>query len=338
MGGALGNACREYRRACGAGSMIARPAATPAALDATRRAPEGAAHAPPHPHGSPRTCARIRVSGTRLDPAAALAWRAAAIVLDARTAEAFAAGHLAGAGRLGTAEFVPRRPELPPRHARVLVVHDDPALAEAAARALVALEYTDVGWLDVPLAEWPDGHASRAPEAPLWRPSPFLARVRERLAPGAALDVASGSGRESVYLARHGWSVEAWDHDPTALERAAALADREGVALTTRGIDVERVQDLPPARPWDTIVVCRFLHRALFPWLEAALAPGGTLVYETFRRGQERHGRPRQARFLLNSGELASAFPSLDVELHEESEAPGGPVMAHLLARRRGGR
>ena len=83
-------------------------------------------------------------------------------------------------------------------------------------------------------------------------------------------------------------------------------------------------------------MVVRFLHRPLLPWLERALAPGGALVYETFRTGQERHGRPKQARYLLQPGELTTAFPSLVVEHYEEVEPEGGPVLARLLARRPG--
>jgi rhodanese-related sulfurtransferase len=270
----------------------------------------------------------------RLDAAGAAAWLPGASVLDARAEAAFAAGHVAGAGRMSADEFGARRPELPPRTARVLVVHDEPAQAHAAALDLVALDYREVAWLDAPLGTLPGGHASREPGAVLWRPSPFLAAVRERLKPGRALDFASGAGREAVHLALHGWQVEAWDHDNGALERAVTLAARAGVTVATRVIDLERVQDLPAPRPWDTIVVCRYLHRASFPWLEGALSAGGTLVYETFRRGQEVHGHPRQARFLLEPGELASAFPSLRIERYEESEPAGGPVMAHLLARR----
>jgi SAM-dependent methyltransferase len=117
-------------------------------------------------------------------------------------------------------------------------------------------------------------------------------------------------------------NVETWDHDPDALARAVALAAREGVRIRTRVVALESPGELPPPAPWDTIVVCRYLHRPLFPWLERALAPGGTLVYETFRRGQELRGRPRNERFLLAPGELARAFPSLRVELHEESDRP----------------
>jgi len=271
---------------------------------------------------------------TPLGPGGAQAALAHALVLDARDEAAFAAGHLPGAGRIGRSEFRPRRAELPPRTSEVLVVHDDPAEARATAEALIGLGYRHVAWLDVPLADMPDGRGSRAQAERIWRPSPFLAGVLDRLPRGRALDLASGSGREAVFLALHGWDVEAWDHAPDALERAQALASRSGVRITTRVAELERGGPPPPERPWDVITVFRFLHRPLFAWIERALAPGGALVYETFRVGQEMHGRPRQARFLLGHGELASAFPSLRAELLEDSEPAGGPVMSRLLARR----
>jgi SAM-dependent methyltransferase len=269
-----------------------------------------------------------------LDSAAAAAWRADAIVLDARERHAFALGHLPGAGRMSLAEFGERRAELPPRHVRVLVVHDDPSRAREAAEELVALEYREVGWLDEPLARMAHGAASREPEARLWRPCPFLERMLPRLARGRALDLASGAGRESVFLALAGWRVDTWDHDPEALARADALATRNGVTIATRVVELEAAPMPDPGPGWDTIVVCRFLQRPLFPWIESALAPGGTLVYETFRRGQEAYGRPKQDRYLLEPGELTRSFPSLAVEEYEEHDPPGGPVVARLLARR----
>ncbi len=269
-----------------------------------------------------------------LAPGAARARLADAIVLDVREENAFARGHLAGAARLAPAEFGERRAELPPRTACVLVVHDEPAAARAAAETLAALEYRDVAWLDAALAEFPGGHTDLGPAARAWRPSPFVERMRPHLAPGRALDLAAGSGRESVFLAMHGWQVEAWDHDPVALARASALAARHGVELSTRVVELETADAGPGT--WDAIVVCRFLHRPLFPWIERALAPGGTLVYETFRRGQEVHGRPKQPRFLLEPGELTASFPLLRVECYEEHEPEGGPVMARVLARRPG--
>lgn len=256
-----------------------------------------------------------------------------ALILDARDPGPFALGHLPGAGRFTPAEFRERRAELPPRTADVWVVHDAVEAAREAAEQLAFLGYAHVRWLDVPLDALTDGHADSAAAARLWRPSPFLERVLPLLPAGRALDFACGTARESVYLALHGWRAEGWDHDPDALARAGALAARHGVAITTKVVELEAPLPVPePA--WDVIVVCRFLHRPLFPWLEASLAPGGALVYETFRTGQERYGRPLNPRYLLQPGELSSAFPSLRVEHYEESEPEGGPVMARLLARR----
>jgi len=115
---------------------------------------------------------------------------------------------------------------------------------------------------------------------------------------------------------------------------AAALAERNGVRITTTVRDLERREvDLPVER-YALVTVFRFLHRPLFPRIERAIAPGGWLVYETFRRGQERFGRPTHPRFLLDDGELSSAFPRLTVEHYEEPRPEDGPITARLLARK----
>ena len=258
----------------------------------------------------------------------------AATVLDVRDPAAFARGHLAGAGHLPRAEFAARRTELPPRDAWVLVVGESPEQARAAAADLEALGYARVDWLDAPLATLSTGLADRGPAARLWRPAPFLEQMLPRLAPGLALDLAAGAGREAVFLAMHGFTVEAVDDDPDILARAEALAKRNGVRITTRVVDLERRGAAVPQERYGLVIVFRFLHRPLFPHIERALAPGGRLVYETFRRGQARYGRPSHPRFLLDDGELRSAFPSLVVEHYEEPDPAGGPITARLLARR----
>lgn len=269
-----------------------------------------------------------------LPPAAAEQALASSALLDAREERSFAAGHVRGAANVPADAFAARRAELPPRETAVLVLHASAGEARRAAEALAALGYADVAFLDAPLASLAGGEADRGPAACIWRPSPFLERVLPLLPPGRALDLAAGSGRESVTLALHGYVVEAWDHAPEALERAAALAARHGVSLETRVVDLEAGSLPAPATPWDVVVVCRFLHRPLFRWIERAVAPGGALVYETFRQGQEAFGRPTQPRFLLRPGELASAFPSLSVEQFEEVDPEGGPILSRLLARK----
>lgn len=256
-------------------------------------------------------------------------------LLDVRDAGRFAAGHAPGAGRIALAEFRERRMELPGRGEPVIVVHDQPAAASAAALRLGELGYTRVAWLGTPLADDPEGLVSREPAARLWSPSAFLERVTPSLPRGRALDLACGSGRASVYLAREGLTVEGWDVDPSALDLARAFAAREQARVEFREVDLENGSPPGVAAAFDLIVVLRYLHRPLFPWLERALAPGGALVYETFRQGQERFGHPTRPRHLLEPGELRQAFPALSVESYEETPATAPPVMSRLLARRR---
>jgi tellurite methyltransferase len=57
---------------------------------------------------------------------------------------------------------------------------------------------------------------------------------------GTALDVAAGSGRVSVWLARRGLNVTAIDISPVGLALAREAAADEGVKITTRVTDLER--------------------------------------------------------------------------------------------------
>jgi SAM-dependent methyltransferase len=256
-------------------------------------------------------------------------------ILDLRPEPEFQQGHVRGAGNVPLGQLQARRAELPPRETPVLVVATHHAEAECGAIVLETMEFAVIRWLAAPASTLRDGLADRGPGARLWRPAPFLAEVLPLLPRGRALDVAAGSGREAVFLAMHGFEVEAWDHAPEALARARALADRSGASIESVVADLEAPDVVIPPDRYMLVTCFRFLHRPLLPVLERALAPGGHLVYETYRLGQERFGRPRRRQFLLEPGELARAFARLEVLRYEEPSPPGGPLTARLLARRR---
>lgn len=173
-------------------------------------------------------------------------------------------------------------------------------------------------------------------------PSPLLVAHAELLpAAGRALDLACGSGRNALFLASRGLATTGIDIAGEGL----ALARR---AAAGRGLSLELVEaDLDPGggswllgrARWDLIVCNHYLERALFPAIEAALRPGGTLFFETFVRDQlafpEAH--PRREEFLLAPNELLRAFPTLRVVHYEEStrRLPAGEraVLATLFAR-----
>jgi SAM-dependent methyltransferase len=62
-------------------------------------------------------------------------------------------------------------------------------------------------------------------------PSQLQRLAAEWTQPGAALDVGCGTGRDAVYLARHGWAVTAIDSVPQALNAARARAKDAGVEV-----------------------------------------------------------------------------------------------------------
>src|SRR5262249_8998875 len=94
---------------------------------------------------APLSRARVVAGAAALPTLAALP---GARLLDVRGEDAFARGHVEGAGRLSLDEFTSRRAELPPREAAVVVADDVPQRARAAAEALVALGYERVAWLE----------------------------------------------------------------------------------------------------------------------------------------------------------------------------------------------
>lgn len=262
-------------------------------------------------------------------------------VIDVRGEDAFAAAHLADSGHIPLAELKARRSELPPPGRSVIAIGADAEEAHAAASALI-----EMGWPEARVAcGWPgSGELERdparwvtGPPARLWRPAPFLeealARFRDVVPDGPAADIAAGAGRDAVWLALQGFQVEAWDHDAEALAGGEALAARHGVALRSVVCDLEHDAAALPESRFALVTCFRFLHRALLPRLATALTPGGVLIYETYRTGQERFGRPKNRRYLLESGELVAAFAGLEILLSEEPDPTEGPVTSRLIAR-----
>lgn len=168
-------------------------------------------------------------------------------------------------------------------------------------------------------------------------PSPFIVEWVERIArdrarPPHALDVAMGSGRHAVMMARAGLRTFGVDVKLQAVRDAMRAAQREGARVDGWCADLTQ-HPLPRGR-FDLIVVSRYLQRDLFPALRAALAPGGTLLYETFTIHQRALQRPPTSPdHLLEPGELRTRFADLDLLFYEEIRAP--EAVARLAARSR---
>jgi len=159
--------------------------------------------------------------------------------------------------------------------------------------------------------KWNAKHAAKS-----WPGIPAaLVRRFHNLAPrGRALDLAAGSGRHALFLARQGYRVDALDISDGGLRRFA----RRHPNIRAACVDLEHFS-IPPRR-YDLIVNIRYLSRRLMPYIVAGLRPGGVVIFETFLRPrpllpEDRH---REAYF-LRENELLNLLAPLRVLYYRES-------------------
>ncbi|HEY8518792.1 MAG TPA: methyltransferase domain-containing protein [Gammaproteobacteria bacterium] len=133
--------------------------------------------------------------------------------------------------------------------------------------------------------------------------SPYLRR-------GRALDVACGTGRNALYLARAGYQVDAVDISPVGLERGRRAADERGLSVRWLEADLDDDPDaaLPDAE-YDLIVWVRYVNRDLMPHLLRRLRPRGHLLCEQHLVcARPDIAGPSGTRFRLQPNELLQAF------------------------------
>ena len=175
--------------------------------------------------------------------------------------------------------------------------------------------------------------------APERGPADFLVEHRHLLpSAGRALDVATGTGRNALYLASLGYEVTGIDVSGVAVERCRAEGARRGLRVEAVQADLESYRLLRDV--YDVVIDFYYLQRELAPALVAALRPGGVLVFESFTTEQRRFGwGPVQDDFLLRPGELRSLFAGLEELVYREGlvesqSGRGRKAVAGLVARR----
>ena len=145
----------------------------------------------------------------------------------------------------------------------------------------------------------------------------FLAGSIHLLPKGRALDIAAGEGRNSVFLAKHGFRVEALDISEIGLKKAAILAQNEGVEIRTTKTDLENYRIKKGG--YDVIANFYYLQRDLIPQIKRGLKRGGAVIFETYLIDQrELPNGPKNPDYLLAHNELLSFFRDLRVIFYRE--------------------
>jgi len=133
-------------------------------------------------------------------------------------------------------------------------------------------------------------------------PTQLLADWLPRLPPGRAFDVACGAGRNALFLARNGYTVDAADISPIALERARHSAADLDLDVNWLQLDFD-IDPLPPRR-YDLIIMIRYVNHDLVPKLLGMLRGGGHFVCEQHLVSPHAAAGPRNAAYRLPPGKL----------------------------------
>jgi hypothetical protein len=112
-----------------------------------------------------------------------------------------------------------------------------------------------------------------------------------------------------VYLAAHGWRVDAVDISSVGLERARQKAAQRAVEVQWIQGDLEEDPGavLPPG-PYDLIVLARYVNAGIYPSLVERLSCGGILLCEQHIVSSEDVIGPKNAAYRLEENDLLRAL------------------------------
>ena len=123
-------------------------------------------------------------------------------------------------------------------------------------------------------------------------PNRFVREYLADTAPGTAVDLGAGEGRNAVWLAELGWRVTAVDFSPVGLAKAQDAARGAGVRIDTAVADVA---EYAPDSPVD-LVLLSYLQilpedrRRLLRRIPSWLRPGGAVLVVAHDESNVEHG------------------------------------------------
>ena len=166
-------------------------------------------------------------------------------------------------------------------------------------------------------------------------PNPFLKKYIHLLPKGKALDIASGEGRNAVFLAQQGFEVDAVDISGKGLKKAQKLAREQGVKIKTFLVDLDQYQ-IEKER-YDLIANFYYLKRRLIPRIKKGIKKGGRVVFETYLLEHRTLGTggPKQAKYFLKPNELLRLFKNFRILFYREGifkEGGRKKAVASLIA------
>ncbi|MDA3866964.1 MAG: methyltransferase domain-containing protein [Salinivirgaceae bacterium] len=160
------------------------------------------------------------------------------------------------------------------------------------------------------------------------QPNSWFREQINKIEPGKILLPGDGEGRNGVYAAVKGWTVESFDLSHSGKAKALQLAQQHGVQIN---YSVGNLAHLHYSENYFDVLALLYTHfqpgmRTIFHQkLANYLKPGGLVLIEGFSKNQIRRvsekgagGGPNNIDMLYSVEELRSDFSSFDIRLSRE--------------------
>jgi SAM-dependent methyltransferase len=145
-------------------------------------------------------------------------------------------------------------------------------------------------------------------------PSPVLERYVDSFPDGRALDIATGTGRNAVFLADRGYRVDAVDQSRTGLEITRENARERGVDDRIELLQADIPEYAFPEAAYDVVTVSFYRCVDRLPDIKEALTDGGVLfVQHHLRTTDDLEAGPSTDRYRFAANELLNACLDMTV-------------------------
>lgn len=146
------------------------------------------------------------------------------------------------------------------------------------------------------------------------------------------IDLACGTGRNAVHLAKLGCFTVALDCSREALRRCRTLALKSDVQIHAVAADLNETR--LAAESTDAIVCFNYLNFELADNMQAALKPGGLLMMKTFNQNFLNVNPRFNPNYVLKPGDLATTFDKLRIVALDDDCAPESRTKSFIIARK----
>ncbi|MEE9431268.1 MAG: class I SAM-dependent methyltransferase [Melioribacteraceae bacterium] len=150
-------------------------------------------------------------------------------------------------------------------------------------------------------------------------PNGFFKEEIDKLTPAKVLFIAEGEGRNAVYAAKLGWTVDATDYSEVAKQKAEKLALENDVEINYQVQDF--FNETLPIEKYDAIVVINFhfeekVREHYNQKIIEALKTNGRIILQVFDKDQIKmnSGGPKDINLLYTLEDIVNSFNELEFE------------------------